>query len=417
MSTTDLSVQPTPPPRTDLQVGKPPEPPEPSSPSSPSFPPPPLGSVPVPAFTTTGAQPAVLGSTRPTSRTQRHTPAQPITHPTDKPRITRRQARNRAQASSDDEKVRHAAVSVGVAVAAASGTVVFIGCLVLIIIAMVNAVQVPPGYQIATENGHITVRPPRRGWLDASQVIWTLVILAIVSPILTSLVAWFMARRAAKPLAEALELQRHFVADASHELRTPLTALSSRVQILQRRLDNDKPIDDVVLQLHHDTANMARVLDDMLLTVEGTPVQKGTRTSVVACLRAAVTSLNAVAEQAQIEISLQAPSEIMASVPETSLTRAIVAIVDNAIQHSPSGSTVEVSVQAVDETAVIRVTDHGDGIAGVDPERVFERFSHGSESGRKRSFGLGLALASEVAHRFGGEIRLESTSSHGTTFA
>ncbi|MCL2736335.1 MAG: HAMP domain-containing histidine kinase [Propionibacteriaceae bacterium] len=376
---------------------------------------------PPPAPNAVPSQPPKKPSARPgiAPRTPRRTKTQTARHHQQaaKTRVTRRSVHTEAQPPTDEERVRHAAVGVGVAVAVASGGVVFVGCLTLIVIAMVKAVQVPPGYQQISENGRIIMRPPQWGWLNAYDVIWTVAILAIISPILTSLVAWFMARRAAKPLADALQLQRHFVADASHELRTPLTALSSRVQILQRRLDNGKPIDDVVHQLHDDTSNMARVLDDMLLTVEGTAAGEGLRTSVVGCLRTAVTSLDALAEQTGVHIQLHSPSDMAAAVPETSLTRAIVAIIDNAIQHSPQGSTVEVSSQVVGHSAVIRVSDHGSGIAGVEPGHVFDRFSHGSESGRKRSFGLGLALASEVAHRFGGDIRVESSTTHGTTFA
>jgi len=335
--------------------------------------------------------------------------------PSAKHRLTRRHARTQAPVSNDDQKVRDAAMSVGVAVAIASGAVVFLGCLVLIIIVMVNAVQVPTGFEPTVRPGVRLV--PRWGWLNAYQVILTVAVVAILSLVLTSLVAWFMARRAVRPLADALRLQRDFIADASHELRTPLTALSSRVQILARRLASGKPIDDVVAQLLGDTTNMAHVLDDMLLTVEGTPAEAGVTTSVVRCLRQAVISLDSLAEQRGVTMTLTASSEMIVAVPETSLTRAVVAIVDNAIQHSHPGSSVDISACAEGPTAVIRVHDHGDGIEGVDPDRVFDRFAHGLETGHKRSFGLGLALASGVAHRFGGDIRVESTSSQGTTFA
>jgi len=370
-----------------------------SGPATSAFAPPPPGAVPVPAFATMGSDP--VGA-----------PDQ-----AKKPRMTRRAARTaETLASQDDQKVRHAALSVGAAVAIASGVVVILGGLILIVVVFSTAIPGPPVIQI--DNGRIIGQArPRVGWLNADAIIWTVAILSLVSLVLTSVVGWLMARRSVKPLAEALRLQRHFVADASHELRTPLTALSSRVQILQRRLDNGKPIDDVVAQLHADTTNMARVLDDMLLTVEGTPVLDDTKTSVSSCLRQAVTSLGPLAEQSQITVNLQIAAEMTVAVPETSLTRAAVAVIDNAIQHSPAGSTVTVSGHPVGHMAMIRVTDQGSGITGVNPGTIFQRFAHGSETGRKRSFGLGLALTSEVAHRFGGDIQVESTSSQGTTFA
>ncbi|MDR0489150.1 MAG: HAMP domain-containing histidine kinase [Propionibacteriaceae bacterium] len=321
--------------------------------------------------------------------------------------------RPKKQIATDDEKVRAAALAVGMAVAGATGVIVLLACIALITIAANNAIPLPVDVYDPRPGFH----PPRYGYLSANDVIWTLAMLALVSLIVTPLIAWFVARQAVQPLSRALTLQRRFVADASHELRTPLTALSSRVQILKRRLDSGKPVDEVVNQLHQDTANMANVLDDMLLTVEGQNLGPGTKSSVKTILDNAVTSLDALAEQLSITITLADTPEMFVRVPATSLTRAVVAIVDNAIQHSPANSVIQVSATPFEDKVIIRVQDQGPGITGVDPERIFERFAHGSESGRKRSFGLGLALASEVAQRFGGDIRVESTSSSGTTFA
>ncbi len=59
--------------------------------------------------------------------------------------------------------------------------------------------------------------------------------------------------------------------------------------------------------------------------------------------------------------------------------------------------------------------DGGTGIADADRERIFERFARGPESGRRRGFGLGLALVREAAEAAGGRIEIERTSAAGTT--
>ncbi|MCL1906813.1 MAG: HAMP domain-containing histidine kinase [Propionibacteriaceae bacterium] len=339
-------------------------------------------------------------------------------------RLTKRQARSlsasenpgskkkkKIHPSTDDEKVREAALSVGTAVAAATASIVLLGCLALIAIAATTAVPL----EIPSDPSNPP--PPKYGWLSANDVIWTVSIIALISLVFTPFVAWMMARRAVQPLGQALRLQRHFVADASHELRTPLTTLSSRVQILSRRLEAGKPLDEVIDQLQQDTINMANVLDDMLLTVEGENIGPEVKTSVGEALATAVKSLDALGEQSEVKIQLGDIDNVEVAVPPNSLNRAVVAIIDNAIQHSPAGSVVEVSSEIWDTSIVIRVRDHGPGISGVDPDRLFERFSHGRESGHKRSFGLGLALSSEVAQRFGGDLVVEETSDLGTTFA
>ncbi len=82
--------------------------------------------------------------------------------------------------------------------------------------------------------------------------------------------AWF-ARRAVRPLAAALALQRRFVADASHELRTPLTLLSTRTQLLRRHLRRGADADELTGEVDGvvtDARQLADILDDLLLAAD-----------------------------------------------------------------------------------------------------------------------------------------------------
>jgi signal transduction histidine kinase len=117
-----------------------------------------------------------------------------------------------------------------------------------------------------------------------------------------------------------------------------------------------------------------------------------------------------------------ASSEAVVTVPATSLRRCVVALVDNAIAHSPSGGTVTVTASVTDGAAWIRVRDEGGGISGIAPRRVFDRFAHGTPTGQaagrrtRPGYGIGLALVRDVAVRHGGDVRVEHTGPDGTTF-
>ena len=75
-----------------------------------------------------------------------------------------------------------------------------------------------------------------------------------------------LTRRSIRPLAEALALQRRFVADASHELRAPLTVLHTRIQLLARRFDdgNAHEAKEQIDALASDTRALGEVIDDLL---------------------------------------------------------------------------------------------------------------------------------------------------------
>jgi two-component system OmpR family sensor kinase len=105
---------------------------------------------------------------------------------------------------------------------------------------------------------------------------------------------------------------------------------------------------------------------------------------------------------------------VRAPVDEASVLRALTNLVDNAVRHSPSSSTVEVTVSLNSEdrghtAAVISVTDHGQGIPCDAQSDVFERYWRGAE-GRT---GLGLPIARQVVAAHGGTLTLTSPGPAG----
>ena len=82
-------------------------------------------------------------------------------------------------------------------------------------------------------------------------------------------------------------------------------------------------------------------------------------------------------------------------------------LVDNALNHGPSGGTVEVSCSRLERSLLLEVSDHGPGIPADERERVFERF-HRLGSGRSGSgAGLGLSIAKWIVTAHGGSISLQ----------
>ncbi|MFC8797462.1 sensor histidine kinase [Promicromonospora sp. NPDC057138] len=312
---------------------------------------------------------------------------------------------------ADRSRVRRAALSIGLYVGIASAVLTVAGVAVLITTISLKARQERVEHGV----GH----PPdgrEVAWVvERDEVIGLVVVLGVIGIVLLGLVAWLTAHRAVAPLAEALRLQRNFVADASHELRTPLTVLTSRLQVLQRRLERDEPVGEVVGRLRADAASMADVINDLLLSAEGAAEPGDPVTAVADAVRTTVSSMEVLAHEAGLRIETRVDAEPTVAVPQVSVARCVVALVDNAVQHSPAGAAVEVLVGVDGEMASVRVRDSGSGIQGISPERIFERFARSSENPRRRSFGLGLALVRDIARRYHGDVTVESTSPQGTT--
>jgi Signal transduction histidine kinase len=323
--------------------------------------------------------------------------------------------RGDSRLGSDGAAIRRASRIIGWQITIAAAVIVLL--VVLIAIAVVIDQRQPRELLEKPVPGEPKI------YVDADQVLMVLIVLGVAAIALAGLLSWTIARRAVRPLGDALRMQRTFVADASHELRTPLAVLDARIQALQRRLPADDPARRELATIRSDTRVLIDVVGDLLLAAGADTAASFEPAEVRDVVGATVDALRLLAGQREIAIAVEAPEPVRAAVPATSLRRCLVALLDNAIAWSPSGSTITVTARAERHQVVIAVADQGPGIQGIDPERVFERFAHtqrsassGAAAPQRPGFGIGLALVRDIAVRHGGSVDVTQTGSRGTTF-
>src|SRR6478736_4422323 len=95
---------------------------------------------------------------------------------------------------------------------------------------------------------------------------------------------------------------------------------------------------------------------------------------------------------------------------------ALANLVENALRYSPEEEPVRVQVRETGSEVLVRVVDHGPGVAPEDAERIFEPFQRGSRTGVVRGAGLGLAIARGFAEANGGRVWVESHAGQGAAF-
>lgn len=312
---------------------------------------------------------------------------------------------------ADSLRVKRAALRVALWVALASVAIVGLITLITVVIIFTGS--------------RADDRPGRRGerWsdriVDVGDLVPVVLALGALGIVALSIVAWYVARRSTRPLAEALRVQRAFVADASHELRTPLTTLTSRIQLAQHRAERDGDVASALNDLRRDAAVMDAVLTDLLLAADAAGSRAHDSHAAADARTSAVVAADTVqlrASGANVAISVEIAEGLNVSADATALSRAIVALLDNAVRHSPPGGSIIVSAQRAGSSVHFRVADQGTGIRDIGQEHLFDRFVRSHDGSSPRGFGLGLALVRDIAERFGGEVRVERTSTAGTTF-
>jgi len=227
-----------------------------------------------------------------------------------------------------------------------------------------------------------------------------------------------LGRRAVRPLAQALDLQRAFVADASHELRTPLTLLSTRVQVLDRGLQ-DRDVPQQLLAdsrgVVTDVARLGEVVEDLLAAADPRADDLHDAVDVAVLVADVAASASAHAAGTGVTLTVDTGPGAVVQGSGAALRRAVLALVDNALEHTPRGGSVDLRVRRDRRCVQVSVSDTGPGIAPADVQRLTQRFHSGGQRAGRAHYGLGLALSHDVANRHGGQLRLVPSST-GTTF-
>jgi signal transduction histidine kinase len=219
-------------------------------------------------------------------------------------------------------------------------------------------------------------------------------------------VGWVYAERALVPIRDALRRQREFAADASHELRTPLAIVRGSVEDLRQNADQPvatvgSALDDIEGEVDRLTA----LVDDLLLlarTDSGVLELTSEPTDLAEVALDASGVLVAAADRRDVRIEVDAQPVPLVADPGR-LRQLVTILLDNAVRHAPPGSTVEVSVAAVDGSARLRVEDRGPGFRPEDLPRAFDRFWRAPDA-PPGGTGLGLSIAAWIAERHGGTV-------------
>jgi two-component system, OmpR family, sensor kinase len=246
---------------------------------------------------------------------------------------------------------------------------------------------------------------------ERGRILTALLTAGVAGVLLAALVAAWLARRTVRPMADTIAMQRRFVADASHELRTPLTLLSTRAQMLSRRLRRDPRVTEQVVAdvdgVVADTRTLTGIIDELLAAADTRRQADWTTVDVGNLVEEVAGTATAAADKSGVTLVV---AELPAAAVEgsaASLRRALTALLDNALSHARS--VVTISVRTSRRHVEIEVGDDGPGIPEDIAPRLFDRFSSlrtktPTTPDARRHYGLGLALVADVAANHHGRV-------------
>ena len=205
---------------------------------------------------------------------------------------------------------------------------------------------------------------------------------------------------ASQESAKLDQLRKDFIANISHELRTPVTVIRGSLEaICDKVVDTPEKIEEYHHQMLSESIFLQRLINDLLdlsrlqnhnFQIEKTPL------NLCDVVQDVVRSSQHIGKKKAVTVDVKTDVKLYPFNGDYGRLRQMLMIfLDNAIKFSPLGGTVEVSLAG----NVLKVVDHGCGIADKDLPHVFERFYKTRVETNKSGTGLGLAIAKEIAER------------------
>ena len=220
-------------------------------------------------------------------------------------------------------------------------------------------------------------------------------------------------------MSDAQRERTAFFAMASHELKTPVTAIRGQIQLALRfyaRGTGDLAA-SALSRADDQVQRLTSLIDDLL---DAARLDTGqfdvalVSTDVADVVSASVARLRPVAGSRQIRLVLP-DTVLLVMGDERRLGQVLDNLIMNALRHGGSGDIV-VTLAAEEQQAIVRIRDHGQGVAEKDRHLIFGRFYRSERARGVAGTGLGLYVAREIAHLHRGELSLESTGPTGSVF-
>ncbi|MBI2866512.1 MAG: HAMP domain-containing protein [Chloroflexi bacterium] len=225
----------------------------------------------------------------------------------------------------------------------------------------------------------------------------------------------------AEGLEQAEKQRRSLMADVAHELRTPLSNVQGYLEAIKDGVL--QPDSATIATVYQQVVHLSHLVEDLrlLALAEAGALRLDRRPdSLEDVLRRSVEAVRLRAEARGIALSLDLPPGLPpVEIDRTRIAQVAGNLLENALQHTPQGGQVAVTVEATgDARARVTVADTGEGIPPEDLPQVFERF-YRVDPARSRAtggVGLGLTIAKQLVEAHGGTIRAESTPGSGSRF-
>ena len=230
-----------------------------------------------------------------------------------------------------------------------------------------------------------------------------------------------LARWAVRPVEQAWEQQRQFVADASHELKTPLTVILTNAELLRSNEYDERSklrFADSILTMSLQMRGLVEELLDQARVDNGLSNAEKTRIDYSKLVSDAVLPFEPVYFEAGRELRSTVQPGITVTGSADHLRRVVDILLDNGCKYSSPGSVIELRLERQGRgSCLLSVSSPGEAMSEQQCLDIFKRFYRANQARTmNRSYGLGLSIAQGIVQQHRGRIWAQSRDGINTFY-
>jgi len=207
--------------------------------------------------------------------------------------------------------------------------------------------------------------------------------------------------------------------NVAHDLRTPMTRLRGMAELALQDPNNLDACREALANCMEESERVLIMLNTLMDVAEAeTGAMRLTieTVSVPEIIRSVIELYELVAEEKNITITAELPSELRLKADRTRFQQAVANLVDNAIKYSDNGAGITVLVHKEASKVSISIADEGIGISPSEIDKIWDRLYRGDQSRSQRGLGLGLNFVQAIVKAHGGSVGVKSEVNKGSIF-